>query len=126
MSLFESDNKLETVSLCTKKSDIFQKTYTKQYNKSGNRKIALVKALHDINKKTKKVKSCEKINDIKSKKYRGCAKKKDKYDRENKSYKLSSECSGRLNKIDDNYGSCVSEVYKNQVVDVDEKLKSNS
>lgn len=39
-----------------KKSDQFQKTYTKQYSKSGSRKMALVKALHDINKKAERFK----------------------------------------------------------------------
>lgn len=126
MSLLESNNKLETVSLCTKKSDQFQKTYTKQYTKSGSRKVALVKALHDINKKSRKIKACDRINDIKSKKYRKCSEKKEKYARKNKSYKLSSECSDRLSKVEQNYGSCVSDIYKNQIEDADEKLKSIS
>ncbi len=122
--LLDSNNKLETVSLCTKKSDEFQKRYTKQYNKSGSRKVALVKALHEINKKTRKVKACDRINDIKSKKYKNCSDKKAKYSRNSKEYKLSGDCRGRLDKVNQNYGTCVSEVYKNQVADAEEKLKS--
>jgi len=125
-SLLEANNKLETVSLCTKKSDKFQKQYTKQYNKSGSRKVALVKALHEINKKTRKIKACDKINDVTSKKYKKCIDKKAKYSRDNKDYKLTEECRGRLDKVDKNYGVCLSEVYKTQIVDVEEKLKSVS
>lgn len=124
MSSIASNNKLETVSLCTRKSDRFQKTYTKQYNKSGSRKVALVKALHDINKKTRKVKACERISDMKSKRVKKCADKKAKYARNNKSYKLSGECRGYLDKVKQNYASCVGDVFKNQVADADEKLKS--